>query len=344
MLSASDWSGSETASRQGLPVFLMRWFGKWFGRVSANPASTPILSETDIQQLGQALSLMPLSYLPNPRASSARKQGEQASRYLGAGLEYEESRLYQPGDEVRQIHWRLMAKTGQAYTKLFQEERQESWTLLVDQRASMRFGTQRQLKVTQASRAAGFFAWQAQQAGLSVDAIRLAEQSFVTPSYEGRGIFEHIMHFLAVPCPPMLRNESTRPEVRLLDELLACQRQLLMGSRLIVISDFADLDQATLYALAELQQRVLLQVVLISDPAEHGLPNLSGLKLQGLNGKTLALDAAQIEDYGVWAHDYFAQKVNSLQAMGMTVYTLSTTDDLLQLSQQIAQNASLGEG
>ncbi|BBP42357.1 DUF58 domain-containing protein [Thiosulfativibrio zosterae] len=301
-----------------------------------HPAHDPIMSSAQIKALGAQLSLMPKARWINPYASEARKQGEQASRYLGSGLEYEESRPYQLGDEVRRIHWRLLAKTGQAYTKLFQEERQAGWTLMVDQRAAMRFGTQRQLKVTQALNAAGYFAWQAQQAGLSMDVIRLAQQSEHSASFEGRGLFESILHFLAIPCPPISLSAS-QPEVRLLDELLDCQQHLLAGSRLVIISDLADFDEATGYALAQLQQKVAVQVVLISDPAEHELPSVAGLKLQGLLGEQLTLSIEQRDTYQRWAKQYFDDKIKHLQTLGVTWQHLSTEQDVSVLLNDFAK-------
>lgn len=301
------------------------WSNTWH-----SPALAPIMSAQQIQSLGSELSLMPRIRWFNYYASEGRKQGEQASRYLGSGLEYEESRPYQLGDEVRRIHWRLLAKTGQAYTKRFQEERQSGWTLMVDQRASMRFGTAQQLKVSQALNAAGFFAWQAQQSGLSMDVIRLAEQSERSPSFEGRSVFDSILHFLAVPCPP-IQLEVAHPEVRLLDELLDCQQHLLAGSRLVIISDLADFDEITSYALAQLQHKVKVQVVLITDPAEHRLPEVPGLVLQGLMGEKWAVSQTQRDTYQVWAQGYYAEKTKRLQALGIDWMHLSTEHSIAHL-------------
>lgn len=305
-------------------------FGFLWSKQWRSPALAPIMSAQQIQALGSELSLMPRIRWFNDYASEGRKQGEQASRYLGSGLEYEESRPYQLGDEVRRIHWRLLAKTGQAYTKRFQEERQSGWTLMVDQRASMRFGTTQQLKVSQALNAAGFFAWQAQQAGLSMDAIRLAHQSERSSSFEGRSVFESILHFLAVPCPPV-ELDVAHPEVRLLDELLDCQQHLMAGSRLVIISDLADFDETTSHALAQLQHKVKVQVVLITDPAEHDLPEVSGLVLQGLMGEKWSVSQTQRDMYQAWAQAHFTEKTQRLQALGIDWMHLSTAHGIAHL-------------
>ncbi|WP_024852259.1 DUF58 domain-containing protein [Hydrogenovibrio kuenenii] len=313
---------------------LSGWLYKLFKPVQPDAlvVKQPILSQQAINQLGESLSQMVPKATLNPKASESLKQGEQGSRFLGSGMEYEESRLYQPGDEVRRINWRLMARTGQAYTKLFQEERQESWTLLVDQRQSMRFGTQQRLKVTQAVRVAGYYAWQAQTAGLPIDAIRLSENVKSTPIFEGRSSFEQLMEFLSIPQPPM----TVQKEPRLHDELLECQKRLQVGSRLIIISDFQDLDDATLNVMAALQQKVMLKAVLVYDAVEKHLPAISGLKLKGLSGRTQAhsLTHQDYQAYETWAQQYFETLRQKLSNVGVTLIEISTQDDLLKLHNQ----------
>lgn len=313
---------------------------KWFKPIQPDGLAVkqPILLQKDILRLGEMLSQMVPKATPNPKASESLKQGEQGSRFLGSGMEYEESRLYQPGDEVRRINWRLMARTGKAYTKLFQEERQESWTLLVDQRQSMRFGTHQRLKVTQAVRVAGYYAWQAQTMGLPIDAIRMSENVRCTPIFEGRSSYEQLMAFLAGPQPPL----AVAKEPRLRDELLECQKRLQVGSRLIIISDFQDLDEATLKILATLQQKVMLKAILVFDTVEQQLPAISGLKLQGLlSGRQQAHSLTQrdYQAYQTWASQYFESLRHKLASIGVSLIEISTQDELLKLYPSNGQGA-----
>ncbi len=54
----------------------------------------------------------------------ARQAGDYQSPFKGRGMEFDESRLYQPGDDIRNIDWRVTARTGKTHTKLFREERE----------------------------------------------------------------------------------------------------------------------------------------------------------------------------------------------------------------------------
>ncbi len=292
----------------------------------------PIFSAQDRLELGLRLSHMCQQALLNPKASESIKQGDQASRYLGSGMEYEESREYHPGDEVRRINWRLMARTGVAYTKLFQEERQEAWTILLDQRQSMRFGTQKRLKVQQAIRVLGFYSWQAETIGLPVEAICLSETIRTSPIYEGRGAFEHLMDFVSIPCPPL----NNPKEVSLNDELLVCQRKMQAGSRLILISDFHDIDDKTLSILAALQDKVMVKAILIYDRSEKHLPRIPGLKLESLNGgfKLDSLTASQQNSYDQWSLGYFKGIRLKLASVGVTVLELRADDEMQCLNEQ----------
>jgi uncharacterized protein (DUF58 family) len=294
----------------------------------------PVLSSTDLDELAVELADIfhghSLKLLINPKASESIKQGEQASKYLGSGMEYEESRGYQAGDEVRRINWRLMARTGTAYTKLFQEERQESWTILLDQRQSMRFGTRKQLKVQQAIKVMGYFAWQAEKLGLPVELICMDKRVRTTPLYEGKGAFEHLTDFANIACPPVKHEQ----ESGLNDELLSCQKSLQVGSRLMIVSDLHDMDEKTIMLLAALQQKVMIRVVLIFDEVEKKLPNMAGLKLSGLTGSEVtSLSADQQLNYQQWAEQYFADLVAKLMNIGIAVSEISTLDGLQALNE-----------
>ncbi|NNF66553.1 MAG: DUF58 domain-containing protein, partial [Gammaproteobacteria bacterium] len=111
--------------------------------------------------LNRAASALTLSS-KNVRAQIA---GDYLSPFKGRGMEFDESRPYQPGDEARNLHWRVMARTGRPFTKLFREEREQPVLLWVDLRQRMQFATRGVYKSVQAARAATLIAWAASQRG-----------------------------------------------------------------------------------------------------------------------------------------------------------------------------------
>ena len=287
----------------------------------------PIFSEFQILELAEELSLMPQVISELQRLSTAFKKGEQPSPYRGSGFEYEESRLYQRGDEVRHLNWRLMARTGKAYSKLFQEERQERWMIVLDMRSPMRLGTRKRLKVTQGIRVAGYYAWLAQQSGFPLTAVAMTEAVDVSPIFEGKNSYAEVMHHLSRPCPPLAEAEMPNLE----GVLQTLQSHLSPGMRLILISDFIDLSEQSLWLLSSLQSCVQLKMVQIVDVAELNLPPASGIQLQGIDGQQKVLSEIR-GAYAQWAQDYFAQKMHAYQQADLSVKWLKTDDELAQLT------------
>ncbi|MGE0479030.1 MAG: DUF58 domain-containing protein [Phycisphaerae bacterium] len=72
--------------------------------------------------------------------------GQYHSAFKGRGIEFQEVREYQPGDDVRTIDWNVTARAGRPFVKNFREERELTVVLLVDVSASQEFGTRQQLK------------------------------------------------------------------------------------------------------------------------------------------------------------------------------------------------------
>ena len=77
---------------------------------------------------------------------SSLQTGAYVSHFRGRGMEFDESRPYQPGDDPRSIDWRVTARSTTAYTKLFREERERPVLVVVDLRANMHLGRQAALR------------------------------------------------------------------------------------------------------------------------------------------------------------------------------------------------------
>ena len=107
-----------------------------------------------------------------PRNARAPVVGPHRSAYRGRGIEFDEVRAYQPGDDKRNIDWRVTARTGCVYSKVFHEERERPVWLLVDLGASMRFGSRSRFKSVAAARAAALIAWVSHLQGDRVGAVQ----------------------------------------------------------------------------------------------------------------------------------------------------------------------------
>ena len=214
------------------------------------------------------------------RPVARQTAGEALSAWRGRGLDYAESRAYQPGDDLRDLHWRLLARTGRPYVKVHHEEQATALHLLVDLRPGMAFGTRVRIKAEQAARMALLAA--AVSTLASEDATGALTlhlwRDLVRPVALGRGLTA--LQRLAKPlqreqiAPLPAGAASSRPAeggfAAWAQHLL---RSLSEGSRVLLVSDGAGWDapeaEAALWALCSRAEVTLLEV---RDPVESALP------------------------------------------------------------------------
>ena len=204
-----------------------------------------------------------------------RQYGDARSVYRGFGMDYEESRPYQSGDDFRFMNWRLSARTGELHMKVFREERQPSVFILMDRRASMRFGTQGRLKVTQAARIASLLAFSAQNHNTPVGGVLLEEQpTWIAEFHNNTGAFTFI-NAANQACPPLddeTIEQSTTHIIKLLHGML------VQGSIVYLIGDFHDISQESHSGLLQLACEHRVYAIRIIDEAEINLPKSGELE------------------------------------------------------------------
>lgn len=202
-----------------------------------------------------------------PQLSRAARSGQQSSRLYGRGMDYAESRIYQAGDDVRRLDWRLTARSGKLHTKLFQEDREGCLLILLDTHASMRFGTRVRFKSVQAARSAAVAAWYAVRAGerVGVMAFGHAEQ-LLRPQAGSRGA-------LAV-CGALAAwdAQAASGKVEPLSDALARASRVLHGaSRVVLISDGFSCDTLARQRLLDLTRHAGVSVLVVADALELSL-------------------------------------------------------------------------
>ncbi len=190
-------------------------------------------------------------------------------------MEFDESRPYQPGDDPRSIDWRVTARSSDAYTKLFREERERPVFVVVDLRSSMHFATRGSFKSVCVSQAAAMLAWAAQQRGDRLGGLIFGDttQRELKPRL-GRQAALHFVHELVNH--PDWQSQATASSddgaASLQKAMAAVRRVTRPGSLIIVLSDFAGLTDAAQSYLAGVARHNEVLVVFSSDPLEHELP------------------------------------------------------------------------
>lgn len=231
-------------------------------------AEAVTVSVSQLVGLNRAAAAVSLSS-KNVRAQIA---GDYLSPFKGRGMEFDESRPYQPGDEARNLHWRVMARTGRPFTKLFREEREQPVFLWLDLRQRMHFATRGVYKSVQAARAATLIAWAASQRGDRVGGVIFSEQDHyeLKPTRGKRGVLQFISRVVAHPAWTDRSPPSDPRSAR--DALIRLRRIVRPGSLVFLLSDLGGLDAVAESHLAQLARHNEVTVLFINDAFERQLP------------------------------------------------------------------------
>lgn len=201
----------------------------------------------------------------------ALQAGDYQSRFKGRGMEYDESRPYQNGDDIRNIDWRVTARTGKAHTKLFCEERERPVIVWVDYRAPMFFATKGKYKSVIASELASLIAWAAVQKGDRIGGLIFSETQHeeIKPA-RGKTAALRLIHHL-VDNPAWQQDKQVEPTV-LSDSLLRVKRIAKPGSKVFLLSDFRYFDDIAETHLMNIAKHCDVSWMHIFDPLEQELP------------------------------------------------------------------------
>jgi len=301
----------------------------WFNR-QTQPSSNNVSEDTpqslltslfsngidlSMQELLQYQSKSSLIDLAGKKNIQGKQAGNYLSRSKGRGMEFDEVRHYQTGDDVRAIDWRVTARTGKTHTKLFREEIERPVLVATDLSQNMHFGSQLLFKSVQAAHLASLVAWHAKNRGDRLGGLVFRDEQHIElkPRSRKAGVL-HYLHALTtlnnqqssavVDKPNTAATSSSNEEHTLgqkaeetykdkttvshkhhhFEQHCARLRHIAKpGSLVYLITDgYALLDtkhcQHALRHLSKISQHCELVVCLISDPLEQTLPE-SSMKL-----------------------------------------------------------------
>ena len=215
--------------------------------------------------------------LPMRQPAASALAGAYRSRFRGRGVDFLESRNYQPGDDIRNMDWRVTARTGRPHTKVFQEERERPVLVVVDAGPSLFFGTRRRLKSVAAGQLAAAIAWAAVRRGDRIGGFLFAPGRHVEmrPAGGRRGamrVIQGLVDWLD-PDRAAASAESEATQSEPLSQVLERVRHTVRpGSLVIVISDFFGLDADSNRHISSLRQHNDVIGCQVLDAAEEHLP------------------------------------------------------------------------
>jgi len=265
--------------------------------------------------------------------------GAYVSRFRGRGMEFDESRPYQPGDDPRNIDWRVTARSTTAYTKLFREERERPVLIVTDLRSNMHFATQGCFKSVNASRTAALLSWAAHHRGDRLGGLIFGDKTHreLRPRL-GRQAALRYVHEL-VTHPDWASTElpdGGEEEPPLTHAMSALRRVAHPGSLVVVISDFIGFSKAAHSYLAGVARHNEVLAVYMSDPLEQKLPPPGRYRLVS-HDEEMAIDTfarGAREDYRNVFEDRFTAFEQYCQRYSIHLMPMSTKDDPVRSMQQ----------
>jgi uncharacterized protein (DUF58 family) len=279
---------------------------------------------------------LPLRIARNP--AHAQYSGNRLSRLRGRGVDFAEVRLYQPGDDVRAIDWRVTARKAKPHTKVYREERERPTLIVVDQSRAMFFGSRVRMKSVAAAECAALLAWHAVDGGDRVGGLVYDDtgERAVKPLRSARAVVRLLGHIASSNSRLPATAARPRTSRRLPSVLTHLVRVARNGHRIYLISDFDGFDVDDERQIGRLARHNSLVLIHVSDPLERELPPPDRYTVTDGAVRTI-LSTADTRARQAYRDDFVAH-VHKLEAICAT-----TRGQYISVSTNEATVAQLGE-
>lgn len=246
--------------------------------------------------------------------------GEYHSVFKGRGMEFDEVREYQPGDEIRTIDWNVTARMGRPFIKRYVEERELTVMLLVDVSASGNFGSVRQLKNEVAIEVCALLAFSAIKNNDKVGMIMFTDriEKFIPPKKGTKHVLRVIRELLCAESAGKGTNISVALEYM---DKISTRRAISF-----LVSDFLANDYAHALRIANKRHDVI--AVTVIDPRERELPNVGFIELRDAESdEILLVDTANPlarKEFGALNARQKQERSRLFRSMGVDEIIIST--------------------
>ena len=233
------------------------------------------------------------------RLASEQLAGQYHSAFKGHGIEFEEVRLYQPGDDVRSIDWNVTARAGDPHIKIFREERELTVMLIVDMSASQGFGTNEQTKRELITEVCATLAFSAIRNNDKVGLLAFSDQieKFVPPRKGTQHVLRVIRELLAHQ--PVGRGTDIAAALEFFRHV---QKRRCTA---FLVSDFQ--DDGWEQAIRVVRRKHDLVAIDVNDPHEMELPDIGLVDMRDAEtGALVTLDTSSRHVRAAWAAEMAA--------------------------------------
>ena len=264
--------------------------------------------------------------------------GLHRSRLRGRGMDFDQVRAYQNGDDARTIDWRVTARTGEVHSKIFHEERERSTLILVEQSLHLFFASVGCFKSVLAAQAASLFAWASVRHNDRVGGLVFdhAATQYIPVQRNKQGILQ-LLQAIAVANQRLQRPMTQALNNPLQHSLQQAQRLIPRDSLVILICNERHLNPTTHSLISRLAEHSELILLPLSDPLEHSLAQIGQAQFC-LGDDSTSIDTTDRHLRQQWhavGAAYRSAWSNLAQQLNAPLLPLSTQYPILQQLQNI---------
>jgi uncharacterized protein (DUF58 family) len=226
------------------------------------------VSLTELIDMRHRVREVPIFSTPHRRSPLV---GLHHSKLRGRGVDFDQVRIYQPGDDVRTIDWRVTARTQEPHTKLFHEERERPIYIVIEQSPRLFFGSGRLFKSVLAAQAAALIGWAALSHNDRVGGLVFgSEQQEIKPRRSKQSLLQLLDR--VTHANNRLHAESPLDPEAFSMALRRTREVLRPGSLSVILCDERTLTDAAEQQLSLLARHVDLLLLPLFDPLDRALP------------------------------------------------------------------------
>ncbi|MHA7130551.1 DUF58 domain-containing protein [Algoriphagus namhaensis] len=199
--------------------------------------------------------------------------GKHASKLRGRGLDFEEVRMYEKGDDIRTIDWKVTARTQVTHSRVYSEEKEKPALIVVDQSKSMFFGSQKRMKSVVAAELAALAAFRVLKEGDRVGGMVFSDEGIdiLYPKRDRRNILR-FLEKVAERNQALDHSEGLKFEESLQEITRKIRNTVSHDFLVIIISDFVRYSPDVIKFIAQIAQHNDVILAKVSDPMEREIP------------------------------------------------------------------------
>lgn len=262
--------------------------------------------------------------------------GKHASKLRGRGLDFEEVRLYVKGDDIRNIDWKVTARTQKTHTRVYTEEKEKPALIVVDQSSSMFFGSKVKTKSVVAAELAAMLAFRVLKEGDRVGGIVFADKGtdIIFPKRDRKNILR-FLEKIETRNHELGDSEPVDFEVALKDVAAKIRNITTHDFLVVVISDFHRYSPEVMKYLRQIGQHNDVVLAKIYDPMERDIPKTK--YIAGDSHRQVSVDGKKRSIHDKFSEGFDSDLIDFQSKMKKHRIPVLTVDTVTPLEDQIKE-------